>query len=1066
MAPFKLNKTTIFSLIATLFVLSGVAALIYQVVWFKYLSYFLGNTSYSQAIVLATFMGGLAIGSWWWGKKADQSKNPLKLFAWLEILIAVYCFFYAPIFELIKEGFIHLVISQGWESDSNTVLILKLIVSGLTILIPTILMGGTLPVLVRYLSDRIKDVGKNVAILYFINSLGAVIGTLWAGFYLLQAIGLQATVYVGASMDLLVGVVFLIIAFKNKTTSPIESSSVKHKSRTPKPSIDINISPIQLKIALLIAGISGLCAMIYEVAWLRLLIPILNSSTYSFTLILTVFISGITLGSLLMYFLFPKLKKPFLFLGICQLGIVLSIMLTLPFYEKIPYYIWSAIGDNLKSDEGYQTFLNTQFQYAFMVMIIPTIFMGMSLPLATKLAVKRLSKSGESVGKIFAINTIGTVIGSLLAGLILIPFIGIRKTMEFAMVLNLVLAGAVILLPHISSFKTKVILALTLILCSIFYFIKIDDESWAYSIMTSNISREINRKKPPATYEKFITKQRNFGEILYYNEGISGTIVVGKRKEKEEVYLYTNGKGDANSVSDLRTQVSLGQTPLILHSSPDTVLVIGYGAGTTIGSVLTHSRVNYAEVAEISPEVIEASKHFEHVNQKPLEDERLRVIKDDGVSALRLSPYRYDIIISQPSNPWSAGVGNLFTKEFFSDCKRKLKPGGYVAQWFNLYEMDDKTLRLIIRTALSEFDYISVWHIGNSDILLLCSETPFHFDLKELEQNFLSVSDKLSEVNIETFPVFLSQEFIGNPKLLTQYSARGEYNTENLPLLEYWSPKAYFLNATPSEFKDLDERINYDNSQLLLKKYEDSIGLSHDDLLEIGLFQSSKGNKKFGFSLANQNPMIYIAWAKRERLKKDYKKAHEYLDLSLMVTDTLSKAFEEKANIETDKGNLENAIKYISKAIEINPQVQYYLQRSEFYKTANNIEGAIRDLEQVIVLDPKQIGAYINIGNLLGKSGNYREAIAVLDKAEKINRNNDKIFFNRGYAKALLKDFENAIEDFNQAIEINPDYHQAIFLRGRCHSELGNFDKACDDWSLAANKGSKSAREFFVNSCQ
>jgi spermidine synthase len=254
--------------------------------------------------------------------------------------------------------------------------------------------------------------------------------------------------------------------------------------------------------------------------------------------------------------------------------------------------------------------------------------------------------------------------------------------------------------------------------------------------MTSDVSRKIaQKKKVPTSYENFISEMKDKKEILFYKEGAGGTIVVGRKDN--ETFLVTNGKGDSNTGGDLQTQISLGQIPMILHPSPDTVFVIGFGAGTTIGNVLTHKNLNYAEVAEISPEVVLGSLHFKHVNERPLEDKRLRVIKDDGLSALRLSPYKYDVIISQPSNPWSSGVGNLFTKEFFRDCKAKLKPKGLLAQWFNVYEMNDQNLRMVINTILDQFKYVSIWHVGKHDILVLCSNEKYNVDLDEIEKNIL-----------------------------------------------------------------------------------------------------------------------------------------------------------------------------------------------------------------------------------------------------------------------------------------------------------------------------------------
>ena len=845
-----MNRKTSFFFICILFILSGVAALVYQIAWFKHLGYFLGNSTYSQAVVLATFMGGIALGSWWWGRKADQHANPLRLFAWLEIFIGLYCFFYQPIFEGIEKGFTSTIIAGGWASDAPIVLGLKLLASAAAIFLPTVLMGGTLPVLVKYLSIRIEEVGKNVALLYFINSAGAVIGSFLAGFYLLGSFGITTTTYFGASLDLLVGLIFLIPAYGLKVRgnrnvaadldSSLAEAGKKNITSHNEPILNFSLSERQYKIVLLTAIFSGFSAMLYEVVWLRLLIPILSSTTYSFTIILTAFISGITIGSIVIYWVFRKVSNPYRLLGFCQLGIVISVLLTLQFYERLPYYIWKAIGEESATDTGYQLYLGTQFLYVFLLLLPPTIFMGMSLPIASKISVRRVKETGAVIGNVFALNTLGTVVGSLLTGLVLIPFVGILNAIMIGLLVNLSLALFILADRSVLS-KVYLIFFLIVLTFSFFIFYRtVDSERWAHTIMLSEIPRELNRNKAPKNYEQFLEKKINPNrEILYYEEGIGGTIVVCK--SGKATFLYTNGKGDANSVSDIQTQASLGHTPMILHPKPDSVFVIGFGAGHTVGSVMTHPEIDFAQVAEISPEVIEASQFFEHVNERPLVNKKLQVIKDDGVAALRLSPFRYDIIISQPSNPWSAGVGNLFTKEFFADCKSKLKPGGFVAQWFGLYEMDERSLKLILRTAYSEFNHLSLWHLGSNDILLLCSEAPFNFDLETIAQHYELVKQALSADNIEihSLPIFLSQQINLNDQALKVYAGEGPLNLEDLPLMELWTPRAYFLNESPEEFESImDWAFPLEQGSLLQQYYSNKNGVPTEEKTQISLFKA------------------------------------------------------------------------------------------------------------------------------------------------------------------------------------------------------------------------------------
>jgi spermidine synthase len=539
-------------------------------------------------------------------------------------------------------------------------------------------------------------------------------------------------------------------------------------------------------------------------------------------------------------------------------------------------------------------------------------------------------------------------------------------------------------------------------------------------------------------------------------------------KNKEEIYLFTNGKGDANSVHDRKTQVSLGQTPVILHPSPDSVFVIGYGAGTTIGNVLTHPKVKYAEVAEISPEVIEGSVHFNEINEKPLSRKNLKVIKDDGVSALRLSNKKFDVIISQPSNPWSAGVGNLFTDEFFSDCKKKLRPGGYVAQWFSLYEMDDKCLKLILRTAFNQFDHVSLWHIGPEDILMVCSEQEFNFDLSKIEKSYDLVSDKLKKININNFPTFLSQQIMSSSDGLKEYAGEGPLNTEDLPLLEHWAPKAYFQNSVPTSFVKLDERKKFSQSKLLLKKYMDEHTLSKNQILQIGLFQSLGGCKELAYFMADLNPEIYLAWAQKAQMTGNNDQAMEFLQLAQKRSPKMEPLIhKEKAIVLGNKGDFKGALHEISIAIQKDPgSAVLHYQKGTFHLATNELDAAAASLNKAIDLDPAMTDAYNNLATVRGKQGNFSEAMKLLDKAILLSDRNPKVFFNRAYAKGMINDFSGAVDDFSSAISIDPSYSQAFLLRGRAYISLGNRIKACEDFNKAKSLNNPNAQQSIDQFCR
>jgi spermidine synthase len=1053
-----------FFLVALFFVLSGIASLTYQVVWFKKLFYFLGSSTYSQSIVLATFMGGLAIGAFYWGKKVDSARNSLRVFALLEIGIAIYCFFYKEIFSVVELLFYQVTYSLSLGSDDNLTFAFKILASSLSILFPTILMGGTLPVLVKFTSKRIEDVGKNVTLLYFLNSFGAVLGTMLAGFYLIENFGLLISTTIGASIELFIGVSCLFISFYYISSEESININEINKSETV---IQTPIkSEVNYKLLVIIAFTSGFSSMLYEVVWLRLLVPILSSTTYSYSVILTSFIAGITIGSVIVFKILKKIKNHIRFIAFSQIAIVSSILITLPFYERIPFYLWSIFGKEATGGADYFYYLLFQFLFCALIIIVPTILIGLSLPIVNTLAVNSVEETGRKVGSIFSINTIGTVLGSLVTGLMLIPLIGISKSLFLGLFINFFL-GIYLILKQDGDKQRDLLFGIApVIVCLSLFIFQGGTSNWSNAIMTSEVARKINRQEAPNTFQEFLTFDKQEEKVLFYKEGITGTIVVAQ--SKDEVYLYTNGKADANSVGDLATQVSLAQVPMIIHPNPESVFVIGFGAGTTIGNVLAHKNVKRAFVAEISPEVIDASKYFERVNQKPLKDKRLTIIKDDGVSALRTSNQKHDIIISQPSNPWSAGVGNLFTSEFFQDCKEKLNPGGIVAQWFSLYEMNDENLRLILRTVLKEFRNVELWQIGTNDILMLCSEEKLNMDLAKMEIKFREKKKIFDAIDIRSFPVFLSQQFCHDMEVINKYAGKGVTNTENLPLLEYRAPKSYFYNLKPKEFFKIDERNDLNKySTLLLNRYLGTHTLTNNEIHNIASFHYYYANQNLAIYFAEKSPEVILSWAKFETTDNNVTTAIKLLEWAKSKDKKSHRYSIYKAYILDSLGNTAGAILELDDFLLDNPNnLELYHERGTLHMKLRNNVIAKEDFSKSIELNPNKIEAYNNLATILAQEGKHKEAIEILNNGLTIAPTDQKLLFNRGITYGFIMQYDLCIKDLTKVIEFDPINVQALYLRGKSYFQLKQLNNACTDWQEASRLGMTKANEALNQYCR
>ncbi len=837
-----MSKQTFQSLIAILFIVSGVTGLVYQILWFKYLSLFLGNTTYAQTMVLSAFMGGLAIGSAVWGRKADKISRPLFLYGWLEFGIGAYCLLYPLIIRYVKEIFIQSVISLALHSDGGAVLGLKLVVSLLTVLPPTILMGGTLPVLVKTVSETVEESGKNVAVLYFLNSFGAVVGSILCGFFFIRLLGLSTTISAAACVNLVIGFAAFFLSRKGTPTA--------EKSSTPSPISPRIFSKSEITAAIAVAGISGIAAMIYEVTWVRLLIPVFGSSTSSFSLMLIAFISGITIGSWVVSKVMHRIQNLFSFLSLCQFGVAFGLCALLPLYGRIPYIFWHLSTLLAKTDTAYPIFLFLECLFCFLIMAIPTVFLGMTLPIASRIATRDAATLGSSVGNVFSVNTIGTVIGSLAAGLILIPAVGVRHAIEVGIFLNAV--AATLVLFNDKSRKTlakAVMVGITFAVAGIYFSVASD---WNQLVMLSGVFRHVSeRQAPPHSFEEFASGVRDKKDF-YYKEGTTATVAVVEAEVRgiRQKILLINGKGDASSVGDLSTQVMLGQLPMMLHPHVNSALVIGLGSGVTVGSILSHP-VQSVDCVEISPEVIEASKYFASVNNNALSDPRVAVHTEDALAYLQLTPKKYDVIVSEPSNPWIAGIGNLYTTEFFRACKSRLNNGGMMTQWFHIYEIDDDILKLVMRTFCGVFSHVTLWQTMSDDVVFVGTDSPITVDGTMLGEKFRNekIRADLARVCVVDIPSLLSTQILSDGQC-REYADFGALNTEDKPSLEYASPRAFFINKGVPEFLTYDERLKLSDNNLLLHVYSRECGLTDSAQLNIGMLQSSQwwGNARFAYS--------------------------------------------------------------------------------------------------------------------------------------------------------------------------------------------------------------------------
>ncbi|MCX7957944.1 MAG: fused MFS/spermidine synthase [Deltaproteobacteria bacterium] len=926
------------------FFLSGMAGLIYQVVWSKYFNLFLGITSYSVAILLATFMGGLALGNHIFGKFADKSKNPLRLYAYLELGIGITC----ALFPLYFDGLFNLyfTVAKGSIPNSPGNLLLKIAFSIITILLPTTLMGGTLPVMSKFIIKQISDVGAKVGLLYFLNTVGAILGTLIGGYFIIHTLGVDFSMQLSSFVNIAIGITTYYLS-KN-ITGEFSVSQNDTEGIRDDAGHEITYPDYKVKIVLIMIGISGFVSMLYEVVWTRMLALIIGSAVQSFAIMLFTFITGIAAGSYIIHKVLSKRINHLLWFAIIELLIAISIIAVLPLYMRLPYY-FNIIGSSIPKTESMFLFYEvTKIIICFIVMFLPTLFIGMTLPIASHINTKSISNLGIGVGDTFSVNTLGNLLGSLFAGFLLLPVFGMENSMKTGIIINL-LTGVVLLTITELKKAHKITLTIISVFISVFivYYQFIDKE------YIQRGSFRI-RNRVAKTFEEFINN-KNRENLLFYKEG-KGSLVSVTKNKRGTLILRINGKPDASSEYDMPTQLWSGLLGVILHNNPEDIFVLGMGSGVTAGVAAINNEVKNVELLEVSKEVIEAGKLFKDVNFDVLNNRKVKVINSDGREYLRLNPdKKYDIIISEPSNPWIAGLASLFTIQYFEEVKSHLKDNGIFIQWFQAYETNDRIVNIMFNTIGNVFRYSYVFAPATLDFLIVASEKPLNLNKQRIYEKFSdpifssAIKDKNSIGIPDTIGEFASINLIGEKRFRTYYG-RGDnelvVNEDKFPIIEYEAPKAFFIGRTSDIIFSISEtNINYEYSGLFTKELikDFFFSLNKNEILDFIRSCDSRGQKQIA-----RSGYSYIMESGLDRENIHIINTYPQLFALYTFINNFPKSHE---SYNTDKciNLLQNITKYIEQTTSVfyrsnNPNILYHLNQCMNYGDNINILRNIQNI--------------------------------------------------------------------------------------------------------------------------
>ncbi len=762
-ASFPHYSNSILKLVAYCFLLSGATGLIYEVLWVRMLGLVFGATTLAVSTVLAAFMGGLALGSALAGRVGARVVRPVRAYGLLEIGIALYALAVPVLFALVDN--LYTILWQHFHPSFFVFSSLRFLLSCLMLLVPTTLMGATLPLLAAALLRCDGRTSTSVAKLYTRNLVGAIGGSIAAGFLLLPSLGVRATIHTASLINMIIGIVAIVadrraqVAARNVTTLPGDATE-QPAARTEASQTKNELRAAEISepgFWLFCAFVSGFVTISTQVAWTRMLTMIIGSSTYAFSIAVALFLLGLSTGAYVIARknLSGKLRRTLFRVEVLT---ALSLVFSLFIVNKIPAILITT-GLRLKIS-SWGGLLALQIISVALLILLPAFLMGTVMPLVLVWAGARSGNASvRLVGRSYAVNTMGAIVGAFGAGFVLIPKVSTRFTILFAAALCVIVAGLAYqpgadvrdreLRRGLAAGAAAGLIVLLFLFAPRMNLANLS--VGAYDSLVRVIA------KTRGSVADNASQQNGPGEhtLLMYEEGATSTVSV--RKDWDVISLGINGRTNASDREDMPTQVMLGQLPLLLAPSIKNGLVVGFASGVSAGAML-QSPIESVECVELEPATVNGSRFFEHVNNLPLNDPRLRLIIDDARTYLRVTPTRYDMIVSEPNHPWVPGVANLFTREFFQLGRDRLTTEGVFVQWLQIYQLSTDSLRSVLATFQKVFPHVLVFRVEGAtkgkDLLLVGSQTALPIDqLTDRLRERISdprIAAELARVNIKS----------------------------------------------------------------------------------------------------------------------------------------------------------------------------------------------------------------------------------------------------------------------------------------------------------------------------
>jgi spermidine synthase len=893
----------------------------------------------------------------------------------------------------------------------------------LLLLIPVICMGATLPVLCRFYVSQLTHIGTNTGRLYGLNTFGAAVGSFLTGFWLISQFGVWGTLAIAIVLNTGIGIVCLAAAKKFAgvfVRTPIAETSAPANHEMAPGEYPSRV----LYGSLVLFAVSGFCAMSCEVIWTKMLGLLAGPTTYSFTIVLVTFIFGLALGAILFGRLADRTGRPAWLLAITQIGAAGTALLASQLMGNSQIFLGKLL---MTLQDNFTLLSMAKFVFLFLAMIVPTICFGATFPTVSKIFTRSAARVGHSIGLAYSINTIGAVVGSFVAGFLLIPLLG--KADGLSLVFGIQLLAALIFVALTYRIENVTVrrwapgLAVGIIaLVACLWLPSWNRDRTAIGLYQRFKAAAINLEEIGWLEALFMdrTKVRstiNY-EVIYYGDGVAGTSTVLRWEDivgNESLSMTNSGKPDASNTGDMPTQVMSAHIPLLIHPNAKKIMVLGLASGITAGEVLNYP-VEQLDVIEISREVVVGSDFFRPWNHDVLDDRRTNLIIQDGRAHLTLTSEKYDAIISEPSNPWMAGLAALFTHEFFSTARDRLNEGGIFVQFIHSYQMDWPTFALVGRTFADVFPsslLVSVvpWSVGQ-DFLLVGFKGNVDLDIAHVRSNlhFAQRSSNMHLADERLIYSFLMTED------LSSLCGEGPINTDSHPRLEFTAPKLMHV-SDPAISEHIVQRSRFSPSvesiRTELQKDGDAKLALLDYLLSVHI----------PFHLVTHSIEIInnLSPAQRDRARSALTSyCHEFLPPTNVIKGDSSYFWCLSAEIErllAEAPKLADQQIALTRAIRFSQEIRRYDLLALAY-------------QQWLSIDPDNVDVYTNLAQAYFLQQQFDSASNYFAKAIVMRPSDPVIRYNYGISQAQSGKIDSAIVQFLEAVRLQPDFVEA-------HSKLG-----------------------------